>query len=1281
VGTSYWYLVQGGGHYPYFGKSSVTRGSDDGEAGPYPAGETGPLDLQFHSTLSSGLSVIAFIVPADGDYSIQNFGIRRVSPWASITSVRIENPARQALSGTTLTCDEDRDWVLASGDVNLPGLHAGDRIHFVMHRNDFSSPGDWNYDNTEIHFQISNVSTAPPLLTVTFDPQSGTTPSPASIIVTNGLPYGTLATTTRTGYTFAGWWTETNGTGSQVLSGTTVGLAGPQTLYANWTLGPTRIIGLSGNLAYGGVQVGSTSNRTLTISNTGNTNLTVTGISYPAGFSGTWSGSIAADGSTNVAVTFSPVAVQAYGGTVTVNADETGGIDHLSASGTGDPVPGSYTVTFDAQSGTTPIPASITVTNGLPYGPLATTTRRAYTFAGWWTGTGGTGAEVTSATTVTITAAQTLYAYFTAPPPLQVGTLIPPPADPAHYGAWRQQLADWKTSAHASYGYNPATSTYNDAAFAWSKSNYNCAFAMLWDTRLLDPATGRFRVAEFLEEMRLENGSFDSIMLWQAYPVMGVDNRNQFDHYRDMPGGLEGVRQLVQDFHAAGVKCYLSYNPWDVYTRREGVSDTEALRQMILATDADGIFLDTMENVAGLRAALDGPTGKPGVILEGEFMAGLGNVPTLHNSWAQGTASADTPAPSVLRNKWYEPRHLNHQIDRWNSDHGPELACAWMNGSGIMVWDNIFSNPNNLLWSEKNKSFLRAILPIQRRYTGAFANLTNWTPLVTAGMTNVHASLWQSGGERVWTLINRSSAARTGTVLQVTHEADVRYFDLIAGQELFPAPTGGVVSLSAILQPNGPGCLLAAKTADLQAGMVAFLAGQQAVHARLNWNSSRPARTEVLIPVQPTRKYKTVSELPPNMKVVGPVKNFQIDVTFRTWSRECGGYSAPWSRTVNLGPYAIDETLVSNDDFKNFLDASGFTPVHTTNFLHHWSGGLPPAGKEDHPAVYVDLSDARAYAAWAGKRLPTEDEWQYAAGGTNKLAFPWGNTDDTTRRNGEANDGSGANGNGFPLGDTSPVRRYDGTHPGYGDGRSPVGCYDMCGNVWQLVEGERFDGISHYNVLKGGSHFKVWIDNAIPGSFGYNWYADGGATNTRFATKFLMSWPGRDRGATIGFRCVADLHDPFLSVEPADQTVPAGQSVAFSAASVGTAPVTYQWFRNGAILPGATSTVFNAGTVGLPDSGAAYSVVVTGKDGAVTSRVARITVPQAMAVSDPDGQTVVSWELTGTPWVLEQSPGMTNGIQPAWTPVPPSGYITNGARVLYPVPVSVTSRWYRLSAP
>lgn len=73
----------------------------------------------------------------------------------------------------------------------------------------------------------------------------------------------------------------------------------------------------------------------------------------------------------------------------------------------------SYTVTFDGQGGTVPVPASKSVTYGSAYGTLATTSRTNYSFGGWWTGAGGTGAEVTAATTVTVTAAQTLYAKWT----------------------------------------------------------------------------------------------------------------------------------------------------------------------------------------------------------------------------------------------------------------------------------------------------------------------------------------------------------------------------------------------------------------------------------------------------------------------------------------------------------------------------------------------------------------------------------------------------------------------------------------------------------------------------------------------------------------------------------------------------------------------------------------------------------------------------------------------------------------------------------------------------
>lgn len=96
-----------------------------------------------------------------------------------------------------------------------------------------------------------------------------------------------------------------------------------------------RIMGLSGNLSFGNVYRGQTATATLTITNGGNRVLTVSGITYPAGFSGAWSGSLAAGQTANVTVTFAPGAVQAYGGTVTVNSDMTGGANTIPVSGFG----------------------------------------------------------------------------------------------------------------------------------------------------------------------------------------------------------------------------------------------------------------------------------------------------------------------------------------------------------------------------------------------------------------------------------------------------------------------------------------------------------------------------------------------------------------------------------------------------------------------------------------------------------------------------------------------------------------------------------------------------------------------------------------------------------------------------------------------------------------------------------------------------------------------------------------------------------------------------------
>ncbi|MDX2109851.1 MAG: choice-of-anchor D domain-containing protein [Verrucomicrobiota bacterium] len=118
--------------------------------------------------------------------------------------------------------------------------------------------------------------------------------------------------------------------------------SGTNTLAASGTgtAVPTRIIGVTGNLAFGNLEINKTATLTYVISNTGNTALAVTSVTYPSGFSGNYnSGTIAIGGSQTVTVTFSPTVVQSYSGTVTVNSDMTSGTNTLAASGTGTAVP------------------------------------------------------------------------------------------------------------------------------------------------------------------------------------------------------------------------------------------------------------------------------------------------------------------------------------------------------------------------------------------------------------------------------------------------------------------------------------------------------------------------------------------------------------------------------------------------------------------------------------------------------------------------------------------------------------------------------------------------------------------------------------------------------------------------------------------------------------------------------------------------------------------------------------------------------------------------------
>ena len=584
-------------------------------------------------------------------------------------------------------------------------------------------------------------------------------------------------------------------------------------------------------------------------------------------------------------------------------------------------------------------------------------------------------------------------------------------------------------------------------------------------------------------------------MLWHAYPRIGLDERNQFDCYRDQPGGLQGLREVVAELHRAGVRAYIDYNPWDTVTRREGKSDVDALCDMVRALDVDGIFLDTMkEGAAEFRAKLDAV--RPGVVLEGEVALPMTRIADHHMAWAQGFQ--DSAAPGVVRNKWFERRHQLHHVSRWHRDRTAEFQTAFMNGTGTMIWDNVFGTWVG--YSAREKSILRAMLPIQRRFTALFSG-ERWTPLVPTSDADLYASLWEEDGLRLWTLVNRSTRELKGGPAGVEVRPGEQVWDLVSGLE--------VKAASATIRPRGLGCFVAASREKLGPDFAAFLDRQRTTDQAANWDASFPATVATkLKPVTPTRAYVR-SQLPKEMAPI-PGGPFKFSVAFRI--RECGWYEstpdkikdfsklhsfASRESNVVLAPYAMDLTPVTNAQYAEFLKASGYKPKETMNFLKHWRDGAPSAGLADHPVVYVDLDDARAYARWAGKRLPTEEEWQFAAQGADGREYPWGNTEPKPQDD---------RCNGFGASPT-PVKQFP-------DGRSPFGIYDLCANTWEWTESERADGVNRFAILRGGSHYKLK---------GSHWYMDGGPQAVSFGAKCLLTWPGLDRCATVGFRCVVDM--------------------------------------------------------------------------------------------------------------------------------------------------------------
>ena len=219
-------------------------------------------------------------------------------------------------------------------------------------------------------------------------------------------------------------------------------------------------------------------------------------------------------------------------------------------------------------------------------------------------------------------------------------------------------------------------------------------------------------------------------------------------------------------------------------------------------------------------------------------------------------------------------------------------------------------------------------------------------------------------------------------------------------------------------------------------------------------------------------------------------------------NRDAGRDEYP-ERRIFLDAFYMDTHEVTNGQYLAFVEATGHRlPEHPRDKkLTLWQNGTVPAAFKGHPVVNVDWADAYAYCSWAGRRLPTEAEWERAARGTTGRRFPWGDVEPTRVLANYLNQWR----NGAGL---EPV----GSHP---QGASPEGIQDLQGNVWEWVA-DWYDP-SYYE--KGPTRDPKGPDAGTRKVLrGSGWESE--APLLRSAHR-LSSDP-KNRNHSLGFRCAID---------------------------------------------------------------------------------------------------------------------------------------------------------------
>ncbi len=310
----------------------------------------------------------------------------------------------------------------------------------------------------------------------------------------------------------------------------------------------------------------------------------------------------------------------------------------------------------------------------------------------------------------------------------------------------------------------------------------------------------------------------------------------------------------------------------------------------------------------------------------------------------------------------------------------------------------------------------------------------------------------------------------------------------VASTVITPAPTGAVYRVTKTPETPAPGrrrftVWVAVVLTVVTIAFVVITLATRIGRVLPNRNVAPPPSST---PAGGTPESPTAGGPPPGMVLV-PGGTFRMGSNFEQFEQP--------PHDVAVAPFYIDEHEVTCEEYAAFVSATGHRSPPS------WKGGRMPEGRARFPVTGVDWDDAGAYAKWAGKRLPTEEEWEFAARGTDGRRYPWGDVWRADAANAQETSRESAAGASL----TEVMK-----HP---TGASPFGVHDMSGNAWEWTA-------SDFAVYPGGDASLLANQTAgkvIRGGC----YLTGPAEVT---TTYRGKWPAR-RGKTYdqtGFRCAMD---------------------------------------------------------------------------------------------------------------------------------------------------------------